>query len=43
MALTPLGQEGNIYIFDSTKTDANGFTKGAKLKVTGEGFYIGVF
>lgn len=43
MAINPLGQEGNIYIFDATKADANGFTKGAKLKVTAEGFYIGVF
>lgn len=43
MAINPLGQDGNIYIFDATKANANGFTKGAKIKTTGAGFYIGVF
>lgn len=43
MALNSLGQDGNIYIFDSSKADANGFEKGASLATTGEGFYIGIF
>ncbi len=43
MALCPVGGEGNIYIFDSKKADANGFTLGAKLKTGAGASYIGVF
>lgn len=43
MAICPTSSEGNIYIFDPTKADANGFEKGATLKVSGEGFYMGVY
>lgn len=43
MALTPLGQEGNIYIFDVNSTSPNGFTKGATLQNLAEGNYIGIY
>ena len=43
MALCPVGGEGNIYIFDSTKADANGFELGAKLKTGAGASYIGIF
>lgn len=43
MAICPLKENGNIYIFDPANTTANGFTKGASLGVSGEGFYLGVF
>lgn len=43
MALCPVGGEGNIYIFDSTKEDANGFEIGAKLRTGAGASYIGVF
>lgn len=43
MALTPVGGEGNIYIFDPNINTADGFKKGAKL-VTGGGIsYVGIF
>ena len=43
MAICPVNGDGNIYIFDSEKADANGFEIGAKL-ITGAGAsYIGVF
>ena len=35
--------KGNIYIFDPTKTDANGFEKGAALEALGGALYLGVF
>ena len=43
MALCPVGGEGNIYIFDSSKADANGFEVGSKLKTGAGASYIGVF
>ena len=43
MALCPTNAKGNIYIFDPTKTDANGFEKGAALEALGGALYLGVF
>ncbi|ATA68061.1 hypothetical protein CGC48_05080 [Capnocytophaga cynodegmi] len=43
MAICPTKGTGNIYIFDPTKADPNGFEKGATLQVSGEGFYMGVY
>lgn len=43
MALTPLGGEGHIYMFDPTSTSPDAFTKGAKLKTGTDAFYIGIF
>lgn len=43
MALCPTNTKGNIYIFDPTKTDANGFEKGAALEALGGALYLGVF
>ena len=43
MALCPTDTKGNIYIFDPTKTDANGFEKGAALEALGGALYLGVF
>ena len=43
MALCPVGGEGNIYIFDSKKADANGFELGAKLKTGAGASYLGIF
>jgi len=44
MALSSLGGEGNVYIFDPEDTTANGFTKGATLKTgTTDASYIGLF
>ena len=42
-AIAPLNANGNIYIFDPSKADANGFEKGAELKIAGDAFYLGVF
>ncbi|GIZ14504.1 hypothetical protein [Capnocytophaga catalasegens] len=42
-AIAPLNANGNIYIFDPKRADANGFTKGATLKIVGDAFYLGVF
>lgn len=43
VAICPLDKDGNIYIFDPAKADANGFEKGATLKVAGDSFYTGAF
>lgn len=43
MALCPVGGQGNIYIFDSKKADANGFELGARLSTGAGASYIGVF
>ncbi|KVV15937.1 hypothetical protein [Flavobacterium sp. TAB 87] len=43
MALTPIGGEGNIYIFDPASTSADGFKVGAKLKTGTDAFYLGVY
>lgn len=43
MAITPSGKDGNVYIFDTTSTDPNGFEVGATLKNLAEGTYIGIY
>lgn len=43
MALSPLGGEGRIYIFDPADASANGFTRGAKLKTGDDAYYLGIF
>lgn len=43
MALCPMTGNGNIYIFDPTKADANGFEKGAVLQSAGGAIYLGIF
>lgn len=44
MALSPVGKEGYIYIFDPKVDNADGFVKGAKLTNHGSGAsYVGVF
>ncbi|MBR5482103.1 MAG: hypothetical protein IKU85_10495 [Bacteroidaceae bacterium] len=43
MALCPVGREGNVYIFDASKADADGFEIGAKLKTGAGASYIGIF
>lgn len=43
MALTPLGGNGNIYIFDPTSTSENGYTIGASLETGVDAFYLGIF
>lgn len=44
MPLAPINAtEGHIYIFDPSNATPTGFTKGATLKVQGDGFYIGLW
>ena len=44
MALAPVGKNGNVYIFDPAKSDADGFQIGTKLINTGvDNSYIGIF
>ncbi|PCH76233.1 MAG: hypothetical protein COB98_06820 [Flavobacteriaceae bacterium] len=43
MAITPTGQDGNVYIFDINSTSPDGFEIGATLKNLAEGTYIGVY
>ncbi len=43
MAITPTGEDGNIYIFDTTSTSPSGYTLGASLKNLAEGTYIGIY
>ncbi len=43
MAITPVGGEGNIYIFDSLNATADGFVKGASIKAGAEASFVGVF
>lgn len=43
MALCPMTGNGNVYIFDPTKADANGFEKGATLESAGGAIYLGIF
>lgn len=42
MILCPTTGVGNVYIFDPSKADPNGFTKGATLHSNG-GVYMGIF
>ena len=43
MAITPTGENGNIYIFDVDSTSPDGFESGATLENLAEGTYIGVY
>lgn len=44
MSLSPIGAEGNIYIFDPKSTSPTGYTKGAIIQSTGaENYHIGVY
>ena len=43
MAICPVGGDGNVYIFDSKKADANGYELGAKLKTGAGASYIGIY
>lgn len=43
MALAPLGETGNVYIFDPSSTSADGFTKGASLQTGADAYYIGIY
>jgi len=43
MAIAPLGQAGNIYVFDTTSTSPDGFTKGAAIQSGADAYYIGIF
>ncbi len=43
MAIAPLGEKGNIYMFDPKSTSPDGFTKGANLDSGADSFYIGVY
>lgn len=43
MAITPTGEDGNVYIFDIGSASADGFTVGATLKNLAEGTYIGIY
>lgn len=43
MALCPVGGSGNVYIFDSSKADADGFEIGASLSTGAGASYIGIF
>ncbi|GGZ20622.1 hypothetical protein GCM10007049_11500 [Echinicola pacifica] len=43
MALAPLGEGGNVYIFDPANETADGFTKGASLQTGADAFYIGIY
>lgn len=43
MAICPTTGTGNIYAFDPANNTPTGFTKGATLQVSGEGFYMGVY
>ncbi len=43
MAITPTGENGNVYIFDTTSESADGFTLGATLNNLAEGTYIGIY
>lgn len=43
IALSPVGAEGNIYIWDVNSSSPNAFTKGAKITTGADAFYIGIF
>ncbi|MDT0294450.1 hypothetical protein ACFQ3R_11800 [Mesonia ostreae] len=43
MAITPLGQQGNIYKFDPTSASPDAFEKGAALDNGADSFYLGVY
>ncbi|WP_111706525.1 hypothetical protein [Lutibacter citreus] len=43
MTIAPLGEKGNIYMFDPKSTLPDGFTKGAELDSGADSFYIGIY
>lgn len=43
MAITPTGEDGNIYIFDIESSNADGFTIGTSLQTLADATYIGVY
>lgn len=43
MAIAPLGETGNIYMFDPQSTSPDGFTKGAELDSGADSFYLGIY
>ncbi|WP_394907525.1 hypothetical protein [uncultured Mesonia sp.] len=43
MAITPLGQKGNIYKFDPSSTSPDAFEVGAQLENGADSFYLGVY
>lgn len=43
MAITPTGEDGNIYIFDIDSENADGFTVGTSLQTLADATYIGVY
>ncbi len=43
IALSPVGGEGNIYMFDVNATAPNAYTLGAKITTGADAFYIGIF
>lgn len=43
MAITPTGENGNVYIFDIESNSADGFSVGATLNNLAEGTYIGIY
>lgn len=44
MAIAPLGGDGNIYIFDTQSSSADGFVKGASIQtIDNSSAYLGVF
>jgi len=43
MTIAPLGEKGNIYMFDPKSTSPNGFTIGAELESGADSFYLGIY
>lgn len=43
MALSPMGGEGNVYIFDVNSASPTGYVKGAKITTGADAYYIGIF
>jgi hypothetical protein len=43
IALSPVGGEGHIYMFDVKSTAPNAYTLGAKISTGADAFYIGIF
>ncbi len=43
MALSPVGGQGNIYIFDVKSTNSSAYTLGATITTGADAYYIGIF
>ena len=43
MAICPVDGDGHIYLFDTTSTSPDGFTKGAELLGAADAYYAGIF